>query len=41
MLGKINPGTRMFLVIFYASSDTAATWSHGGGHISAENTLDG
>jgi len=40
MLGKINLGTGMSCSICYASSDTAAARSHGGGRISAENTLD-
>jgi len=40
MLGKINPSTGMSWSIFYASSDAAAARSQGGGHISAENTLD-
>ena len=40
MLGKINPSTGMSWDIFYATSNTAAARSHGGDHISAENTLD-
>jgi hypothetical protein len=39
MLGKINLSTGMFWGIFYASSNTAAARSHGGGRISGENIL--
>jgi hypothetical protein len=40
MLDKINPSTGMSWGVFYASFDTAAARSHGGGRIYAENILD-